>query len=98
MTGKAEGDKLMGFFDRPVENSFDRLFDFNRDGSLDPAEQGFQLDFIMEDIERDHEYDDEKSDDYSDLDWDELKDMNEDERREALEKAGYDPDDFEDDF
>ena len=47
------------------ENSFDRLFDFNRDGSLDPAEQGFQLDFITEDIERDNEYDDEKSDDYT---------------------------------
>ncbi len=88
----------MGFFDRPVENSFDRLFDFNRDGSLDPAEQGFQLDFITEDIERDNEYDDEKSDDYSDLDWDELEDMDEDERREALEEAGYDPDDFDDDF
>ena len=80
------------------ENSFDRLFDFNRDGSLDPAEQGFQLDFITEDIERDNEYDDEKSDDYSDLDWDELEDMDEDERREALEEAGYDPDDFDDDF
>ena len=27
----------MGFWDRDVENSFDRMFDMNRDGVLDPA-------------------------------------------------------------
>jgi len=88
----------MGFFDNPVRNSFDSLFDFNRDGVLDIGEQGAQLDFIMEDIEGKDDYDDEKSDDYPDLDLDELECMDEDERREALEDAGYDPDDFDDMF
>ena len=32
------------------------------------------------------------------LDIDELADMDEDERREALEDAGLDPDDFDDEF
>ena len=32
---------------------------------------------------------------YPDLDLDELEDMDEDERRDALEEAGYDPDEFE---
>ena len=91
----------MGFFDNPVRNSFDSLFDFNRDGVLDIGEQGAQLDFIMKDIEGDDDYDEEKSDDlddFEDLDLDELEDMDEDERREALEDAGYDPDDFDDFF
>lgn len=34
----------MGFFDREVRSSFDRMFDLNRDGALDPAEQAFQMD------------------------------------------------------
>ena len=32
------------------------------------------------------------------LDIDELADMDEDERREALEDAGLDPDDYDDEF
>ena len=32
-TGK--GGNIMGFFDRKVENGFDEMFDFNRDGVLD---------------------------------------------------------------
>ena len=32
------------------------------------------------------------------IDIDELADMDEDERREALEDAGLDPDDFDDEF
>lgn len=28
----------MGFWDREVRDTFDRLFDLNRDGMLDPAE------------------------------------------------------------
>ncbi len=63
----------MGFWDRNVENSFDSLFDMNRDGVLDSVEHGFQLDFLT-------------------------RQMDEDERREVLEEAGYDPDDFDDDF
>ena len=83
----------MGFWDRNVENSFDSLFDMNRDGVLDPAEQGFQLDFLARQMEEDDHPDND-----DELDLDELEYMDEDERREALEEAGYDPDDFADDF
>ena len=43
----------MGFWDRNVENSFDSLFDMNRDGVLDPVEQGFQPDFLARQMEED---------------------------------------------
>ena len=83
----------MGFWDREVRDSFDSLFDLNRDGMLDPAEQAFQLDFLTREME------DNASEEYDeDLDLDDLEFMDEDERREALEEAGYDPDDFDDDF
>ncbi len=79
----------MGFWDREVRDSFDSLFDLNRDGMLDPTEQAFQLDFLTREMEGDSEEHDE------DLDLDDLEFMDEDERREALEDAGYDPDDFD---
>ena len=81
----------MGFFDREVRDSFDRMFDLNRDGALDPAEQAFQMDFITRDME---EQDDTDDDEELDLDLDDLEDMDPDERREALEDAGYNPVDF----
>ena len=81
----------MGFFDREVRSSFDRMFDLNRDGALDPAEQAFQMDFITRDME---EQDDTDDDEELDLDLDDLEDMDPDERREALEDAGYNPVDF----
>lgn len=84
----------MGFWDRNVENSFDSLFDMNRDGVLDPVEQGFQLDFLTRQMEEE----DRSDEDEDELDLDDLEYMDEDERREALEEAGYDPDDFDDDF
>ena len=84
----------MGFWDRNVENSFDSLFDMNRDGVLDPVEQGFQLDFLTRQMEED----DKTDEDEDELDLDDLEFMDEDEHREALEEAGYDLDDFDDDF
>ena len=84
----------MGFWDRDVENSFDSLFDMNRDGVLDPVEHGFQLDFLTRQMEEDNKSDEDEEE----LDLDDLEFMDEDERREALEEAGYDPDDFDDDF
>ena len=80
----------MGFWDRNVVNSLDSLFDMNRDGLLDPVEQGFQLDFLARQMGEDDRSDDD------DLNLDELDYMAEDERREVLEEAGYDPDDFND--
>ena len=83
----------MGFWDREVRDTFDSLFDLNRDGMLDPAEQAFQLDFLTRKMK------DETCEEHGgDLELDDLEFMDEDERREALEDAGYDPDDFDDDF
>lgn len=80
------------FGDRKIENSFDALFDLNRDGVLDPLEQGYQLDVIS------GEFDNEGTEDEDEFDLDDLDLMDEDERREALEDAGYDPDDFDGDI
>ncbi len=82
----------MGFWDRDVENSFDRMFDMNRDGVLGPVEQGFQLDFLTCQMEED----DCADEDEDELDLDEQEYVNEDERHEFLEEAGYDPDDYVD--
>ena len=83
----------MDFWSREVDNSFDSLFDMNHDGVLDPVEQGYQLEFLERSMEEDSGAGTEDELD-PDLDWDELEMMDEDERREALEDAGYDPDDF----
>ena len=84
----------MDSWDRDVENAFDSFFDRNGDGVLDPIEQGFELDFLTRQLEEDERVDKR----VDDLDLDDLEFMDEDERREALEEAGYDPDDFDDDF
>jgi hypothetical protein len=97
----------MGFFDRDVKNSFDRMFDWNDDGKLDSFEQANQFEFeqrmLEEDSVDDDEDDDEdEDDDDDDLDLDlagldrfDLEMMDEDERREALEDAGLDPGDYD---
>lgn len=36
----------MGFFDKEVKNSFDRMFDLNEDGLLDPTEQQLQISYL----------------------------------------------------
>lgn len=76
---------------------FGDLFDLNHDGELDSGER--LLDFMaFEEMTRDKD-DDEEDDEYYDiklagLDYDELELMDENERREALEDAGLDSDDF----
>ena len=66
---------------------FDKMFDFNRDGKLDSWERAAQFQFMDEMMK-----DDEKS--IFDDD-DELEFMDPDERREVLEDAGLDPDEFD---
>ena len=95
----------MGFFDRDVKNSFDRMFDWNDDGKLDSFEQANQFEFeqrmLEEDSVDDDEDDDEEDDDddldlyLAGLDRFDLEMMDEDERREALEDAGLDPGDYD---
>lgn len=82
----------MGFWDRDVENSFDRMFDYNRDGHLDMFEQAMQYEFLEEGM-RNLASNVEDSDSF---DEDEFDYMDEDERREALEEAGMDPDEYDD--
>lgn len=92
----------MGFLDGP-------LFDFNGDGKADGFETFMGLQMMagsrQEAIELtgdDTFYpgnDQLPKMDYLDatgLDLDELENMDEDERREALEEAGLDPDDYDD--
>lgn len=95
----------MGFFDRDVKNSFDRMFDWNDDGKLDSFEQANQFEFeqrMLEEDSVDDDEDDDEDDDDDDLDLDlagldrfDLEMMDEDEIREALEDAGLDPGDYD---
>lgn len=82
--------------------------DFNRDGEVDAAEEYLGLEMLCSSREE-HEvlfgdagdFSDDETDDLDDelemagLDRLELEFMDEDERREALEDAGLDPDDFD---
>ena len=73
---------------------FGSLFDFNHDGKLDGLEHAadFAAFAEMADSMEDHE---ETELEMSGLNEDELGSMDEDERREALEDAGLDPDDYD---
>ena len=80
---------------------FNGLFDFNRDGKLNSFERA--MDFMafeemMKDnssVHDDLEDDSEEELELLGLDYDELADMDEDERREVIEDAGVDPDDYD---
>lgn len=70
---------------------FGNLFDFNHDGKLDPMEQGAEFGFFMQMMNA------AKQEELTTagLDPQELSDMGYFERREALEDAGLDPDDYD---
>ncbi|MCR4792371.1 MAG: hypothetical protein K5871_06455 [Lachnospiraceae bacterium] len=65
-----------------VDNSFDEMFDRNRDGILDLSEQSERWDFM------------EDTGELGGYSRDDLLLMDEDERREILESEGLDPDGF----
>ena len=83
---------------------FGSMFDINRDGRLDHFERAMEFEFL-EEMEREESSDDD--DDEEDYDFDEtelelagidpeeLEYMDEEERREILEEAGLDPDDYD---
>ena len=89
----------MGLFDGP-------LFDFNSDGKTDMFETFVEMQMMAEsrqeaiDLTGDDTFyigtDEIEELNEAGLDYDELDMMDEDERREALEDAGLDPDEFED--
>ncbi len=74
------------------------IFDFNRDGRLDGAEFGIAMEILSEDDP--NEYEDDEDDELEEVGLDrfDLDLMDVDERREALEDAGLDPDDYEELF
>ncbi len=93
----------MGLFDDEVDGTMDEMFDFDRDGHLDPMERTMQLDFEMHMLDDDFDDDSEEEDEFFDeleaetgIDRDEWEMMDDEERAEALEEAGFDPDDFDD--
>lgn len=67
----------MGLFDRPTRNGFDRMFDFNRDGVLDPGEMDAQESFLH-DVDTFDEIDAEDYDDFDDDEFDEDEDWEDD--------------------
>ena len=95
---KEEKD-MAGLSDRLFGNT---AFDLNRDGKIDACETAFINDTFYEDTHGISSGSYEEEEDVVDeldiygLDRDDLELMDEDERREALEDSGLDPDDFED--
>ncbi len=89
---------MSDFGDYDVLGGVGDVFDFNGDGRLDGAEFGIAMEILSEGDS--DEYDDDEDDDLEDVGLDrfELEMMDEDERREALEDAGLDSDDYEDSF
>lgn len=76
---------------------FGDLFDFDGDGKLDWLEQAMEIDAFCRMTEEQEEEEEEDMDelDMYGIDRDELEFMDEDERREVLEEAGLDPDDYD---
>lgn len=81
---------------------FDRMFDFDRDGKLNAFEKAAELSFMDSLLRQDSAGDGYSSmslepDIFGDagLDYDDLEMMDPAERRDALEDAGLDPDDFD---
>ena len=85
-----------------------KWMDLNRDGHVDAAEAYFGMEMLCGSREEQEalfgdagDFGEEEETDFDDelemagLDRDELEFMDEDERREVLEDAGLDPDDFD---
>lgn len=75
---------------------FGGLFDFNHDGKLDAFERTTEISFIADIMEEDCGEINQDREDFATvgLDMNELELMDDDGRREALEEAGLDPDDY----
>ncbi len=74
---------------------FGNLFDFNGDGELDTLEKATALATVTAIMDAEEECAQQEELELSGLDMDELEFMDEDERREALEEAGLDSDDYD---
>ena len=88
---------------------YDDLFDFDHDGKMDGLEVAAEMDYMKRlqsdsDESKDSLWLEEEDDSFTDemdeleeagLDTMELEMMQEEERREAIEDAGLDPDDYD---
>ena len=75
-----------------MKGFFGDIFDFNRDGKLDSFEKAAEFAFLssMTETEADHDEFCQAGIDPEDLEY-----MSADERREILEDAGLDPEDYD---
>ncbi len=77
----------------------DDFFDFDHDGEVDPAEFALGMEILSgEESESSDDFEDDLDEELESVGLDrfELEMMDEDERRETLEDAGLDPDDYDD--
>lgn len=77
---------------------FGNMFDMNRDGKMDAFERAMELNFLqsLEDEAMGDDNDDMETElELAGIDPVDLEFMTEDERREVLEEAGLDADDFD---
>lgn len=79
-------------FDKGI---FGDMFDFNNDGKLDIFEQAADFGMFMHMMEDSEKQEKAAEISAAGIDLDDLEVMDDDERREALEDAGLDPDDFD---
>ena len=74
---------------------FGNLFDFNGDGKLDTFEKTAEFATFASIMDAEEAREKAEELEMSGLDVTDLEFMDEDERREALEDAGLDPDDYD---
>ena len=89
---------MIGPFDDMFGNT---PFDLNHDSHIDGGEWAFINDTLFSDDSSSSTSEDDEIDDeleMAGLSRDDLEMMDPEERREALEDAGFDADDFEDEF
>ena len=76
-----------------MKGIFGSMFNVNHDGNISPLESAMEFSFLNEQLKDDSDVQTELE--LSGLDTDELEFMDADERREILEEAGLDPDEYD---
>lgn len=74
---------------------FGGLFDLNHDGKTDPMEMGLAFGVLQTAMEEEEQDEENELLDLTGYDSIDLELMDEEERREILEDAGLDPDDYD---
>lgn len=78
----------MGFFDRKVNDSFDAIFDLDRDGNLDIFEQLRKSEYLENELKKNNEdeFEDEFDDELDDESDDDLDDESDDDFDDELDE------------